>query len=42
LRLLNSFLVDRGPERSQDELRAFLFQWLVPLIEEKLRGGSCE
>ena len=38
LRLLNSFLVDRGPERSQDELRAFLFRWLVPLIEEKLRG----
>jgi AcrR family transcriptional regulator len=39
LRLLNSFLADPGPERSQDELRAFLFRWLVPLIEEKLRGG---
>ena len=40
LRLLNSFLADPGPERSQDELRAFLFRWLVPLIEEKLRRSS--
>jgi AcrR family transcriptional regulator len=37
LRLLHSFLADHGPERSQDELRTFLFRWLVPLIEEKLR-----
>jgi AcrR family transcriptional regulator len=40
LRLLNSFLADRGPERSQDELRAFLFRWLVPLIEEKLQASA--
>jgi len=40
LRLLNSFLADHGPERSQDELRAFLFRWLVPLIEEKLRASA--
>ena len=40
LRLLNSFLADHGPERSQDELRAFLFRWLVPLIEEKLRTSA--
>jgi AcrR family transcriptional regulator len=40
LRLLNSFLADPGPERSQDELRAFLFRWLVPLIEEKLEAGA--
>ena len=39
LRLLNSFLADHGPERSQDELRTFLFRWLVPLVEEKLRGS---
>jgi AcrR family transcriptional regulator len=40
LRLLNSFLADPGPERSEDELRRFLFRWLVPLIEEKLpRSG---
>jgi hypothetical protein len=37
LRLLNSFLADPGPERSEDELRTFLFSWLVPLIEGKLR-----
>jgi AcrR family transcriptional regulator len=41
LRLLKSFIADTGPERSQDELRTFLFSWLVPLIEEKSRG-SCE
>jgi AcrR family transcriptional regulator len=40
LRLLNSFLADQGPPRSQDELRAFLFRWLVPLIEEKLRESA--
>ena len=40
LRLLNSLLADHGPERSQDELRAFLFRWLVPLIEEKLRASA--
>ena len=36
LRLLNSFLADPGPARSEDELRAFLYRWLIPLIEEKL------
>jgi len=40
LRLLNSFLADGGPERSQDELRAFLFRWLVPPIDEKLRESA--
>ena len=40
LRLLNSFLADSGPERSEDELRTFLFRWLVPLIEEKLRPSG--
>jgi AcrR family transcriptional regulator len=40
LRLLNSFLADPGPERSQDELRTFLFRWLVPLVEEKLRASA--
>jgi AcrR family transcriptional regulator len=40
LRLLNSFLADPGPRRSEDELRKFLFRWLVPVIEEKLgRSG---
>ena len=36
LRLLKSFLADPGPERSEDELRAFLYRWLIPIIEEKL------
>lgn len=40
LRLLNSFLADPGPERSQAELRTFLFRWLVPLVEEKLRASA--
>ena len=40
LRLLNSFLADHGPERSQDELRTVLFRWLVPLVEEKLRASA--
>ena len=40
LRLLNSFLADPGPERSEDELRKFLFRWLVPLIEENLRRSG--
>ena len=42
LRLLNSFLADPGPERSRDELRTFLFRWLVPLIEEKLRASESD
>jgi hypothetical protein len=35
------FLADPGPgpERSQAELRTFLFRWLVPLIDEKLQGS---
>lgn len=43
LRLLKSFLDDPGPERSEDELRRFLYRWLIPVIDEKLqsapRGG---
>ena len=40
LRLLNSFLADPGPERSEEELRRLLLSWLVPLIEDKLRAGA--
>jgi AcrR family transcriptional regulator len=36
LRLLKSFLADPGPERSEEELRTFLYSWLIPLIEAKL------
>jgi hypothetical protein len=33
LRVLQSFLVDAGdPERSPDELRAYLYRWLAPVI----------
>ncbi len=39
LRLLHSFLSDRGESRTEDELRVFLYRWLVPMIEQKL-GGS--
>ena len=39
LRLLHSFLSDPGEPRTEDELRSFLYRWLVPMIEEKL-GGS--
>jgi hypothetical protein len=35
-----NLLADRGPERSQDELRTFLVRWLVPLIEEKLQASA--
>jgi AcrR family transcriptional regulator len=40
LRLLKSFLDDPGPERSENELRRFLYRWLIPVIEEKLQSGS--
>jgi hypothetical protein len=40
LRLLNSFLADPGPERNEEELRAFLLSWLVPLIEDKLHAAA--
>lgn len=40
LRLLKSFLDDPGPERSEDELRTFLYRWLIPGIEEKLQSAS--
>ena len=36
LRLLDSFLGDPGPERSEEELRAFLYRWFIPMIESKL------
>lgn len=39
LRLLKSFLADRGPTRTERQLRAFLYRWLIPLIEEKLHGN---
>ncbi|MFT5442561.1 MAG: AcrR family transcriptional regulator [Myxococcota bacterium] len=35
LRLLKSFLDDPGPERTEEELRAYLCRWLVPVIEAK-------
>jgi len=40
LRLLKSFLDDPGPERSEDELRTFLYRWLIPVIEEKLQAAK--
>ena len=40
LRLLKSFLDDPGPERSEDELRAFLYRWIIPVIDEKLQAAD--
>jgi AcrR family transcriptional regulator len=43
LRLLHSLLADPGEPRTGDELRAFLYRWLVPMIDEKLaRSGPTE
>ena len=42
LRLLKSFLDDPGPERSEDELRAFLYRWLIPIIDEKLEDRKSQ
>jgi AcrR family transcriptional regulator len=39
LRLLKSFLDDAGPTRSEQELRRFLYRWLMPVIEEKLQSA---
>lgn len=39
LRLLKSFLADPGPARTERQLRAFLYRWLIPLIEQKLGEG---
>ena len=39
VRLLKSFLADAGPERSEKELRAYLYRWLIPTIEEKLQAS---
>ncbi|MCP3985911.1 MAG: TetR family transcriptional regulator [bacterium] len=36
LRLLQSFLNDPGPKRSEAELRAYLYKWLIPMIKENL------
>jgi AcrR family transcriptional regulator len=36
LRLLDSFLGDPGPERSEEELRAFMYRWFIPMIDSKL------
>jgi AcrR family transcriptional regulator len=36
LRLLDSFLGDPGPERGEEELRAFLYRWFIPMIDSKL------
>jgi AcrR family transcriptional regulator len=40
LRLLHSFLADPGEVRTEAELRALLYRWLVPVIQEKLEVGS--
>lgn len=40
LRLLKSFLADPGPDRSEAELRAFLYRWLIPIIDEKLAASA--
>jgi AcrR family transcriptional regulator len=40
LRLLKSFLADPGPDRTEAELRTFLYRWLIPIIEEKLRAAN--
>jgi AcrR family transcriptional regulator len=39
VRLLKSFLADAGPKRSEKELRAYLYRWLIPTIEEKLQAS---
>ncbi len=36
VRLLHSFLADPGVERSEEELRQFLYSWLIPMLEAKL------
>ena len=38
LRLLKSFLDDPGPKRSEKDLRQYLYRWLIPVIEEKLKS----
>jgi AcrR family transcriptional regulator len=40
LRLLKSFLDDPGPARSEQDLRAFLYRWLIPVIEQKLQESD--
>ncbi len=41
LRVLHSFLADPGEARTERELRAFLYRWLVPMIDQALaRNGS--
>lgn len=39
VRLMKSFLDEPGPERSEEALRAVCAQWLVPIIEAKLRSS---
>ncbi len=36
LRLLHSFLADPGQVRDEAQLRSFLYEWLVPMIDAKL------
>jgi AcrR family transcriptional regulator len=40
VRLLKSFVADAGPDRTEDELRAFLYRWLIPIVEEKLSAAA--
>jgi AcrR family transcriptional regulator len=40
VRLLKSFLADAGPDRTEDELRAFLYRWLIPIVAEKLSAAA--
>jgi AcrR family transcriptional regulator len=40
VRLLHSFLADPGLERSEEELRAFLHRWLVPMVEARLSAAD--
>lgn len=40
LRLLHSFLADPGEPRSERQLRAYLYRWLVPMIEARLAAAD--
>lgn len=39
LRLLHSYLSDAGEPRTEDEMRAYLQRWLVPMIEARVAAN---
>ncbi len=40
LRLLHSYVADTGVHRSEEDLRTFMYRWILPMIEHRMAAGT--